>query len=73
MQQDIFQITERALDLYKKNAEISAYLKKELDKQYGSTWHCIVGKNFGSFVSHEAGYFIYFYIDDRAFQMFKTS
>ncbi|ESW98715.1 hypothetical protein HPODL_05262 [Ogataea parapolymorpha DL-1] len=73
MQEVVFNLTEKALQSYKKNAELSAYLKKEMDKQYGTTWHCIVGKNFGSFVSHEAGNFIYFYIGDRAFQLFKTS
>ncbi len=27
--------------------DIAAYIKKEFDKKYNPTWHCIVGRNFG--------------------------
>ncbi|VDD76326.1 unnamed protein product [Mesocestoides corti] len=27
--------------------EAAAYIKKEFDKQFGPTWHCVVGSNFG--------------------------
>ena len=27
--------------------DVVEYIKKELDKKHGPTWHCIVGKNFG--------------------------
>jgi hypothetical protein len=26
---------------------------QEFDKKYNPTWHCIVGRNFGSYVTHE--------------------
>ena len=26
----------------------AAYIKKEFDKKYNPTWHCVVGRNFGS-------------------------
>lgn len=41
----------------------AAFIKKELDKRYGPTWHCVVGRNFGSYVTHETKHFIYFYLD----------
>lgn len=28
--------------------EIAECIKKEFDKKHGSTWHCIVGRNFGT-------------------------
>ena len=28
----------------------------------GGKWHCIVGPNFGSYVTYERGYFYYFYL-----------
>lgn len=31
----------------------------EFDKKYHPTWHCIVGRNFGSYVTHETKHFIY--------------
>ena len=33
--------------------DVAAHIKKEFDKKYNPTWHCIVGRNFGSFVTHE--------------------
>ncbi|KAL3528284.1 hypothetical protein ACH5RR_007606 [Cinchona calisaya] len=33
-------------------------LKKEFDGVYGPAWHCIVGTNFGSFVTHSVGGFM---------------
>ncbi|KAK8359093.1 hypothetical protein V6Z11_A04G073700 [Gossypium hirsutum] len=27
--------------------DVAEYIKKEFDKKYGPTWHCIVGSNFG--------------------------
>ena len=46
--------------------EIAARIKKEMDKKFQSlsrgAWHCIVGPDFGSYVTHEAKHFIYFYL-----------
>lgn len=28
--------------------DIAEYIKKEFDKNHGPTWHCIVGRNFGT-------------------------
>ena len=28
--------------------DVAEHIKKEFDKKYGSTWHCIVGRNFGN-------------------------
>lgn len=32
--------------------DIAAEIKKEFDKKFGPTWHVVVGKNFGSYVTH---------------------
>uniref|UniRef100_A0A0D9ZWF4 Dynein light chain n=1 Tax=Oryza glumipatula TaxID=40148 RepID=A0A0D9ZWF4_9ORYZ len=31
--------------------DIAEYIKKEFDKNHGPTWHCIVGHNFGPWIS----------------------
>lgn len=49
-----------------------ADIKKEFDKKYGPTFHCIVGRNFGSYVTHEAKHFIYFYLGQVAILLFKS-
>ncbi|MCD7454622.1 Dynein light chain 1, cytoplasmic [Datura stramonium] len=45
---------------------------KDFNKKYGPTWHCIVGKNFGSYVTHETNHFVYFYLDSKAVLLFKS-
>ncbi len=32
--------------------DIAGAIKKEFDRLYGCSWHCIVGKSFGSYVTH---------------------
>ncbi|KAH6558889.1 hypothetical protein KP509_1Z040100 [Ceratopteris richardii] len=51
--------------------QIARSLKQEFDKCYGGGWQCIVGTNFGSFVTHSHGNFIYFCIEKLAFLLFK--
>jgi len=50
--------------------DIAAFIKKEFDKKYNPTWHCIVGRNFGSYVTHETRHFIYFYLGQVAILLF---
>lgn len=38
----------QALEKYNIEKDIAAYIKKEFDKKYNPTWHCIVGRNFGA-------------------------
>ena len=37
----------QALEKFNIEKDIAAYIKKEFDKKYNPTWHCIVGRNFG--------------------------
>ncbi|VDP69980.1 unnamed protein product [Echinostoma caproni] len=72
VQEEAVHIAAYALDKYQVEKDIAAHLKKEFDRKYNPTWHCVVGKNFGSYVTHETGNFIYFYLQDRAFLLFKS-
>lgn len=38
---------------------IATHVKREFEKKHGGLWHCIVGKNFGSYVTHETKGYIY--------------
>ena len=62
----------QALEKYNIEKDIAAYIKKEFDKKYNPTWHCIVGRNFGSYVTHETRHFIYFYLGQVAILLFKS-
>ncbi|XP_046337805.2 uncharacterized protein LOC124119361 [Haliotis rufescens] len=72
MQQDAVDCSTAALEKYNIEKDIAAYIKKEFDKKYNPTWHCIVGRNFGSYVTHETKHFIYFYLGQVAVLLFKS-
>ncbi|GAA5883561.1 hypothetical protein JCM3774_001740 [Rhodotorula dairenensis] len=52
--------------------DIAAYIKKDFDKRYGPTWHAVVGKNYGSYCTHETGNFLYWYMGNIAILLFKA-
>ncbi|XP_078160278.1 dynein light chain type 1 family protein [Carex rostrata] len=72
MRQEAFDCARAAFDKHTVEKEIAEYIKKEFDKRHGPTWHCIVGKNFGSYVTHETNFFVYFYINSKAVLLFKS-
>ena len=51
---------------------IATYIKQEFAKKHKGIWHCIVGKNFGSFVTHETKAYIYFYVGQMAVLLWKS-
>ncbi|KAG1140478.1 hypothetical protein G6F37_006672 [Rhizopus arrhizus] len=52
MQQEAIECSTQALEKYNIEKDIAAHIKREFDRKYGATWHCVVGRNFGSFVTH---------------------
>ncbi|MES1902979.1 MAG: Dynein light chain 2, cytoplasmic [Paramarteilia canceri] len=72
MQSEAINATTAAMEKFNVEKDIAAYIKKEFDKQYNPTWHCIVGRNFGSYVTHETKHFIYFYSGQLAVLLFKS-
>ncbi|KZT07364.1 uncharacterized protein LAESUDRAFT_651414 [Laetiporus sulphureus 93-53] len=72
MQQESVDIASAALEKYNIEKDIAAQIKKEFDRRHGPTWHVVVGKNFGSYVTHETKHFIYFYIGSLAILIWKS-
>ncbi|KAF8473749.1 dynein light chain type 1-domain-containing protein [Russula ochroleuca] len=72
MQQESVDVASAALEKYNIEKDIAAQIKKEFDKRHGATWHVVVGKNFGSYVTHETKHFIYFYIGSLAILIWKS-
>ncbi|XP_037363924.1 dynein light chain 1, cytoplasmic-like [Talpa occidentalis] len=67
MQQDSVECATQALEKYNIEKDIVAHIK-EFDNP---TWHCIVGRNFRSYVTREIKHFIYFYLGHMAI-LFKS-
>ncbi|KAF7770526.1 hypothetical protein Agabi119p4_6500 [Agaricus bisporus var. burnettii] len=72
LQQESVDIANSALEKYSIEKDIAAFIKKEFDRRHGATWHVVVGKNFGSYVTHETKHFIYFYIGSLAILIWKS-
>mmetsp|Transcript_30565 Transcript_30565/g.45260 ORF Transcript_30565/g.45260 Transcript_30565/m.45260 type:complete len:112 (-) Transcript_30565:43-378(-) len=72
MQQDAVDCASQALAKYNIEKDVAAFIKREFDKKYNPTWHVIVGRNFGSYVTHETKHFIYFYLGQVAVLLFKS-
>lgn len=52
MQQASVDIANEALQKFEVEKDIAAYVKKQMDQKFGPTWHSVVGKNYGSYVTH---------------------
>lgn len=72
MQQDAVDCASTASEKFNVEKDIAAFIKKEFDRRHGPTWHCVVGRNFGSYVTHETNHFIYFYYGQIAILLFKS-
>lgn len=52
--------------------EMVKKIKNHMDSKWSPTWHVVIGRNFGSLVTHETKSFIYFYYENQAVMMFKA-
>lgn len=72
MQGDAIECATSAMEKFTIEKDIAAFIKQEFDRRFGTTWHVVVGRNFGSYVTHETRHFIYFYLGQIAFLVFKS-
>ena len=52
--------------------ELAGFLKRSADKAFASCWHCIVGRQFSSYVTHEMNGFIYLTKGPLSILLFKS-
>lgn len=72
MQRKAIELALTALDRFELERDMAKYLKKEFDARFQPSWHCIVGRHFGSYVTHEGSGFLYFYIEKTAILLFRS-
>ncbi|GAB9469532.1 hypothetical protein Gpo141_00006809 [Globisporangium polare] len=51
--------------------EVAQQIKKEVEEVETGAWHVIVGKSFGSFVSHEVKRMLYFFLGQIGFLVYR--
>ena len=52
--------------------ELAGFLKRSADKTFSACWHCIVGRQFSSYVTHEMNGFIYLTKGPLSILLFKS-
>ena len=53
MKEDVIEFSLFAVETCTSDKEIATLIKEHFKANHGGTWHCIVGRNFGSFVTFE--------------------
>jgi dynein light chain LC8-type len=61
-----------AMDKYQIEKDMATYVKKKMDEEFGGTWHCVVGRNFGCSITHDTKYVLFFQIDQMHVLLFKS-
>jgi dynein light chain LC8-type len=76
VEQDCVDCAAEALTRFNEQRSVAQYIKSELDRKYSSehasTFHVIVGHQFGSFVTHDERFHLYFFIRDIGFLIWRT-
>jgi dynein light chain LC8-type len=73
MTQDAVDCASEAMNQFTVQKDMAQFIKKEFDRKYDPKWHVIVGRHFGSYVSYETRNFVYFFIGELAFLIFKAN
>ncbi|OVA17767.1 Dynein light chain [Macleaya cordata] len=73
MQCRVMELAYQALDLHEISdlKSIAQHIKQKFDEAYGPAWHCVVGADFGSCITHVCGNFIFFHVEMMEFLVFK--
>ncbi|KAI5730169.1 hypothetical protein M8J76_010784 [Diaphorina citri] len=72
MQAYVIRAAKVAFEKCTSQEEIAAYLKNRFNRRYEPMWTCIVGTNFGAYVSYESRRFIYFYLGQTGVLLFRN-
>ena len=64
-------IIKEAVNKCSDEREMAKMIKLHFDELYGKIWHCVVGKSFGTFGTHETKNYLYIYYKQTAVQLWK--
>lgn len=73
-EQEMLELVRLAFRKYDFNnqRELAGFLKRSADRAFSSCWHCIVGRQFSSYVTHEMNGFIYLTKGPLSILLFKS-
>ena len=53
VRQDICLVFRKAISQYQSENDVAQAIVETIRKKYGGTWHCIVGKSYGSAIAYD--------------------
>jgi dynein light chain LC8-type len=62
----------QALDKFQIEKDISTFVKKKCDEEFGGTWHVVCGRTFGCTITHDTKYVLFFQLDLMQVLIFKS-
>lgn len=68
----VFSATQ-AIKLYSTEKHIAESIKQDFDQMYHPTWHCIVGRNWGSCVTHSKQCYIRLAYKDLTILLYRST
>ena len=72
MQKTAKEVGVQARVKFQKASDVAEYIQKEFTRKYGESWHCVVGLNFGAYVTHFFNHYIIFSLGDLNILLFRT-
>eukprot|EP00170_Pyropia_yezoensis_P004350 contig_17797_g4363 len=72
MQQEAINVAIEALAQHAVERDVARSVKTAFDAAYGPAWHCVVGRDYGSYVTHEVGAFVYFFVGGWSVLLFRA-
>ena len=73
MQRAAVQSTLQAIKLYTTEKHMAESVKQDFDQLFQPTWHCIVGRNWGSCVTHSKQCYIRMLYKDLTILLYKST
>ncbi|CAF0740373.1 unnamed protein product [Didymodactylos carnosus] len=74
MEQDAVEVAREALSRASSEREAAEHIKRHFDQKHRpNNWSCIVGRNFGSYVSYAQDHFINFSVGPTDVLLFRNS
>merc|ERR1711934_225428 len=62
-----------ALSVHTIEEEIAGYIKQQFDSDHGPSWHCTVGRRFGTYVTHRTKNYIFMSVGNLYILLYKCS
>ena len=60
------------MDKFQIEKDMATYIKKKCDEEFGGTWHCVVGRNFGCSITHDTKHVFFLQVDQMHVLLFKS-